>query len=464
MAEAIKTDNNFELKKVNRAELKNSFANIIWTQRGKVCDVVGTIVEAYLPNCRLGSLVEINIPHTSDMLLAEVVGFKDERVLLLPFSSLSGIAPGSVITPQKTLDKVAVGDFLLGKVVDPFLNCLNFPDFRPPENAELVPLEKAAPNPVSRERISKPLSLGVRAMDALLTLGNGQRVGIMAGSGVGKSVLMGMMARGSSADINVIGLIGERGREVREFLEKDLGEEGLKRSIVVVVTSDQSPLMKIRGAKAVTSIAEYFSSQGKNVLLMMDSLTRVAMAQREIGLAVGEPPTTKGYTPSVFSLLPKLLERSGPQLKGCGAISGLYTVLVDGDDFNDPIADAARSILDGHINLTRRLAAKGQYPAIDISTSISRVMVDVVSEKHHQMAQRMRGLLGVYEENFDLVQIGAYQPGANPQLDEALRLMPSIELFLKQGISDRSNLKDALFKLEALFAIDKEKSRQLLDD
>jgi len=259
-----------------------------------------------------------------------------------------------------------------------------------------------------------------------------------------------MIARGTDADINVIGLLGERGREVRDFLEKDLGPEGLKRSVVVVVTGDQSPLMKIRGAKVVTAIAEHFSAQGKNVLLMMDSLTRVAMAQREIGLAIGEPPTTKGYTPSVFSLLPKILERSGPQTKNQGFITGLYTVLVDGDDFNDPIADAARSILDGHIHLTRKLAAKGQYPAIDISTSISRVMVDVVPDQHQRLANFIKGLIATYEENFDFVQIGAYQAGTNPRLDEALRLMPQIEQFLKQNVNEVCTFSSAISKLIGL--------------
>jgi flagellum-specific ATP synthase len=287
------------------------------------------------------------------------------------------------------------------------------------------------------------MSLGIRSMDALLTFGEGQRIGIMAGSGVGKSVLMGMIAKNSEADVNVIALIGERGREVREFLERDLGPEGLKRSVVVVVTSDQSPLMRIRGAKLATTIAEYFSSQQKNVMLMVDSLTRVAMAQREIGNSVGEPPTTKGYTPSVFSLLPKLLERAGPQRKGYGAISGLYTVLVDGDDFNDPVADAARSILDGHINLTRQLAAKGHFPAIDVTTSASRVMSDIVPQSHWQQANYFRELIGTYASNQDLIQIGAYQPGTNPKLDEAIRLMPLLEGFLKQGIHESTNLDDA---------------------
>jgi flagellum-specific ATP synthase len=304
---------------------------------------------------------------------------------------------------------------------------------------------------MTRSRIEKPLSLGIRAIDGLLTFGEGQRIGIMAGSGVGKSVLLGMIARGSAADINVIGLIGERGREVREFLERDLGPEGLARSVVVCVTGDQSPLMRIRAAKVVTSIAEYFSSRGKNVLMMMDSLTRVAMAQREIGLAVGEPPTTKGYPPSTFSLLPRLLERCGPQGPSEGCISGIYTVLVDGDDFNDPIPDAARSILDGHIQLSRSLAARGHFPAIDVGGSVSRVMHDIIDEDHWGLSQTFKTLMGTYQENFDYVQIGSYQSGTNPTLDVALQLMPQIEGFLKQGINELSTIGEAKEAIKRIF-------------
>ncbi len=322
--------------------------------------------------------------------------------------------------------------------------------FPPPITAKYMRLDQEPPNPILRQRITRPLSLGVRSLDGLLTFGEGQRLGIMAGSGVGKSVLMGMIARGTTAQVNVIALIGERGREVREFIEKDLGPEGLKRSVVVVVTSDASPLLKIRAAKAATSIAEYFSGQGKSVLLMMDSVTRVAMAQREIGLAIGEPPTAKGYTPSVFSLLPKLLERSGPQPAGHGSISGIYTVLVDGDDFNDPIADTVRSILDGHVNLSRKIAAKGHFPAVDVSTSVSRVMVDIASPEHLKLASQLRALLSVYEENLDLIQIGAYQPGINHLLDRAVILMPAIEIFLKQGQTEASSFQTTLKNLEML--------------
>ncbi|MCX6127625.1 MAG: FliI/YscN family ATPase, partial [Proteobacteria bacterium] len=340
----------------------------------------------------MGSIVSINANDRHDPIVAEVVGFRKERVLLLPYSHLNGVSPGSTIQAIRSFTQVPVGDFLLGHVIDAFMNRLDGGTLTPPELTKLFNIDKPAPNPIERARIEQPLTLGIRAMDSLLTFGEGQRIGVMAGSGVGKSVLMGMIAKNSSADINVIALVGERGREVREFIERDLGAEGLARSVVIVVTGDQSPLMRIRGAKLATTIAEYFSSQNKKVMLMIDSLTRVAMAQREIGNSVGEPPTTKGYTPSVFSLLPKLLERAGPQAKGQGPISGLYTVLVDGDDFNDPIADSARSILDGHINLTRELAMKGHFPAIDIPSSASRVMTDIVPQSHWQQANYFREL------------------------------------------------------------------------
>jgi len=347
-------------------------------------------------------------------------------------------------------DRVRVGSHLLGRIVDPMLEPLSGNELSEALDTAELPIDRDAPNPMARKRIEHTLGLGIRVMDGLLTFGEGQRVGIMAGSGVGKSVMMGMIAKGSSADINVIALIGERGREVREFLERDLGPEGLARSVVVVVTSDQSPLMKVRGAKVATSIAEYFSGKGKRVLLMMDSLTRVAMAQREIGAAIQEPPTTKGYPPSTFALLPRLLERCGPQTHGNGSISGLYTVLVDGDDFNDPIPDAARSILDGHVNLSRKLAAKGHFPAIEVTTSASRVMYDIVSKEHWQMASRIRSLLGVWQENLDYIQIGSYQPGSNPLLDQAIQLMPAIERYLKQDVHERTTTEDALRGLMAL--------------
>ena len=391
--------------------------------------------------------MEIDVSGSKDSILAEVVGFKQSKTLLLPFSELSGISTGALIRNQGCHEFITVGDFLQGKIVDPFLQSFTGEALKGPEKADRVPINKEAPNPLLRNRISKPISLGVRAIDGLLTFGEGQRIGLMAGSGVGKSVLMGMIARGSEADINVIGLIGERGREVREFLEKELGEDGIKKSIVVVVTSDQSPLMRIRGAKVVTAIAEYFSAKGKKVLLMMDSLTRVAQAQREIGLSVGEPPTSKAYPPSVFSLLPRLLERSGPQLKGQGSISGFYTVLVDGDDFNDPLPDAIRSILDGHINLSRSLANKGHFPAIEITSSVSRVINDFTPSQQQQLAIQIRELIATYEENFDFIQMGGYQEGTNPVLDRAIQIMPLINAYLRQPMDYLSTMEEAIHGL-----------------
>ncbi len=437
------------LKQFDRSDLRQSFGFINWNPSGKVTDVVGTVVEAHLPSSRLGTIVNISVKGQADV-LAEVVGFRDDKALLLPYGNLSGISPGCAVSGRRTEDRITVGDHLLGRVVDPMMNVM-VGDVPEPIRPLVVPVERDAPNPLLRGRVENKLSLGIRAMDSLLTFGEGQRVGIMAGSGVGKSVLMGMIARGSSADVNVIGLIGERGREVREFIERDLGAEGLKRSVVVCSTSDQSPLMRIRAAKAVTAVAEAFSAQGKRVLLMMDSLTRVAMAQREIGLAIGEPPTTKGYPPSVFSLLPRLLERCGPQIAGKGSISGLYTVLVDGDDFNDPIPDAVRAILDGHVNLSRSLAAKSHFPAIEVSTSISRVMHDVVDPEHWQLASTLRMLMGVYQENYDYIQIGSYQQGTNPTLDAAIKLMPAIETFLKQGITEKSTMEKAMEGMKKIF-------------
>ena len=440
---------NLNLRSFDRENLRASFNQIDWHPSGKVTDVVGTVVEAHLPGSRLGTVVSINVRGQKDV-LAEVVGFSRGKALLIPYSSLSGIAPGCAVSGNRTWDRVPVGDFLLGKVVDPLMNPLEG-RLDLPERPHMAPLEKEAPNPLRRSRVVDQFKMGIRAIDSMLTFGEGQRVGVMAGSGVGKSVLMGMIARGSAADVNVIGLVGERGREVREFIERDLGPEGLARSVVVCSTSDQTPLMRLRAAKATTAIAESFSQQGKRVLLMMDSLTRVAMAQREIGLAIGEPPTTKGYPPSVFSILPKLLERCGPQVDGHGSISGLYTVLVDGDDFNDPIPDAVRSILDGHINLSRSLAAKGHFPAIEVATSTSRVMRDIVDDEHWQLASTVRQLIGVYQENIDYIQIGSYQQGTNPTLDAAITLMPAIEQFLRQGIDERSSLQEALQGMRDIF-------------
>lgn len=436
------------MRRFEMGELKGAFQSIRWAFRGRVTHVVGTIIEAIMPGIQLGSIAEVTVPGRHDRILAEVVGFKDERVVMLPYNDVHGVAPGCVVTELTNFNRVSGGDFLLGRVIDPFMNFLNGPAPVIPAHVHHLNIDAPAPNPLDRQRISKPLSMGVRAIDSLLTIGQGQRVGIMAGSGVGKSVLLGMMARNSSADVNVIALIGERGREVREFIEKDLGEEGMRRSVIIAVTSDQSPLMRVRGAKVATAIAEHFSAQGKNVVLMLDSLTRVAMAQREIGNAIGEPPTTKGYTPSVFSLLPRLLERTGPMPSGKGSISGLYTVLVDGDDFNEPIADAARSILDGHIVLSRNLAAKGHFPAIDVGASASRVMYDIVSKEQWQMSLMFKELMTIYRESIDLVQVGAYKEGTNAKLDTAMRLMPGLEGFLRQGMDERSSHDEAVIGMK----------------
>jgi flagellum-specific ATP synthase len=442
------------VKKLNRVQLKDSMGAPYWDPQGKVIDVLGTIIEARLPQSRMGMVVDISYPGQNETLLAEVVGFRGDRSLLLPYSSLSGISSGAVVTGQRMFDEVPVGDFLLGKVIDPFFRNLKGDGNEfvvPPENSHKISLDASAPNPMDRDRIERVMTLGIKAMDSLLTFGEGQRIGIFAGSGVGKSVLLGMIAKGSDTDINVIGLIGERGREVREFIERDLGEKGLARSVVVCVTSDKSPLMRIRAAKLVTAIAEHFSQKGKRVILMMDSLTRVAQAQREIGLAVGEPPTSKGYPPSVYSLLPRLLERCGPQAHGRGSISGLFTVLVDGDDFNDPIPDTVRGILDGHINLSRDLASKGHFPAIEVTTSTSRVMRDIVSKEHWNLALAVRSILSIYQQNLDIIQIGAYQAGSNPQIDCAIALMPQIEAFLKQDTDSLTNLADAIGGLMRIY-------------
>ncbi|HEX7065292.1 MAG TPA: flagellar protein export ATPase FliI [Bacillales bacterium] len=407
---------------------------------GKVTRVVGLTVESKGPSASVGDVCYIHIDRSNRKVKAEVVGFRDEKVLLMPFHSVQEISPGSFVeTTGKPLE-IKVGRGLLGEILDsdgcPF-NGSALPKGLTPFSAENPP-----PNPLERPRIEEPIELGVRALDGLLTVGKGQRVGIFAGSGVGKSTLLGMIARNSSADLNVIALVGERGREVREFIERDLGKEGLKRSIVVVATSDQPALMRIKGAMTATAIAEYFRDRGLDVLLMMDSVTRVAMAQREIGLAVGEPPTTKGYTPSVFALLPQLLERSGTNPSG--SITAFYTVLVDGDDFDEPIADAVRGILDGHFVLDRKLANKGQFPAIDLLRSVSRVMKDIVDREHQDAAERFRELLSTYTDSEDLIHIGAYKRGTSPEVDEAIAHYPGIQRFLKQTVEEQVKQEETI--------------------
>lgn len=415
---------------------------------GKVTKIVGLVVEGHCPASTVGTLCEMVPLNGGEAVPAEVVGFRDGRALLMPLGELRGLGPGSLIRVLRDSASLAVGPELLGRVIDAMGQPI---DNGPSPSPQIeMPLYALPVGPMARKNIGQPLDLGIRAINGLLTCGEGQRMGIMAGSGVGKSVLLGMIAKNTRADINVIALIGERGREVREFIERDLGEEGLARSVLVVVTSDQSPLLRMRGAFVATTIAEYFCKRGKNVLLMMDSVTRFAMAMREVGLAIGEPPTTKGYTPSVFATLPKLLERAG-SFKGAGSITGLYTVLVEGDDMNEPVADAVRSILDGHIVLSRKLAAANHYPCIDILNSASRVMRDIVSEEHHKYSGRIREVLATYQEAEDLINIGAYSSGSNSDIDYSLTKIDEVKRFLRQGMNEAVDFPSALQQMSELF-------------
>lgn len=414
---------------------------------GKVTKIVGLVVEGYCPTASVGTLCEILPLDGSEPVAAEVVGFRDGVALLMPLGELRGLGPGSLIRVLRNSATMGVGDALLGRVVDAMGHPID--DLPQPVFEKEMPVYALPPGPMQRKQIADPLDLGVRAINGLLTCGLGQRMGIMAGSGVGKSVLLGTMAKHSRSDINVIALIGERGREVREFIERDLGEEGLARSVVLVATSDQSPLLRMRGAFVATTLAEYFCQQGHNVLLMMDSVTRFAMAMREVGLAIGEPPTTKGYTPSVFATLPKLLERAGT-FKNQGSITGLYTVLVEGDDMNEPIADAVRSILDGHIVLSRDLAAKNHYPCIDILHSASRVMRAIVSPEHVQGAAKIREIIATHKEAEDLINIGAYVTGSNVKIDYAISRIDAVNEFLCQGMDEVDTLDGTLEAMNEL--------------
>ena len=414
---------------------------------GKVTQVIGLVIESQGPTVSLGELCYIK-SHFPDVLPipAEVVGFREGYVMLMPVGEIQGIGPGcEVVSAQKTLN-VKVGPELLGRVLDGLGNPMD--DKGPLLCKTEYPLQADPPPPLTRPRIKDNLYVGVRAIDGLITMGEGQRIGIMAGSGVGKSTLLSMIARNTEADISVIALVGERGREVRDFIERDLGEEGMKRSVVVVATSDQPALVRIKGAMTATAIAEYFRDQGHKVVLMMDSVTRFAMAQREVGLTIGEPPATRGYTPSVFALLPRLLERAGTSEKG--SITGIYTVLVDGDDMNEPIADAVRSILDGHIVLSRKIAAQNHFPAIDIMPSVSRVMNEVVSPEHLKAAQQMRQLMAVYRDAEDLIHIGAYVKGSSAKIDESVQKIDAINAFLCQGIFEVDSYADTEKKLIAI--------------
>ena len=414
---------------------------------GKVVQMVGLVIQCSGPNVTMGDLcyVRSRLPDVEPV-PAEVVGFRDGFVLLMPVGETKGIGPGcQVVSAQKQL-QVQVGPELLGRVIDGLGNPI---DGKGPILCKKeYPLQADPPSPLERPVIKDSLYVGVRAIDGLITMGDGQRIGIMAGSGVGKSTLLSMIARNTEADISVIALIGERGREVKEFIERDLGEEGLKRSVVVVATSDKPALVRIKGAMTATAIAEYFRDCGRKVVLMMDSVTRFAMAQREVGLTVGEPPATRGYTPSVFALLPRLLERAGTSEKG--SITGIYTVLVDGDDMNEPIADAVRSILDGHIVLSRAIAAQNHFPAIDVLASVSRVMSAVVPKEHMDANRKLRALMAVYKDAEDLIHIGAYVKGSSQKIDEAVQKIDAINDFLCQGVFEVQTFEETIARLEGI--------------
>ncbi len=418
-----------------------------WSYEGQVAQVVGTLVEAEVPGTAVGTICEVAPSRGRDPVLAEVVGFRGSRNLLMPFDDVVGITHGSKVRPIKSDFTVGVGNELLGRVLGPLGNPIDGKGSVVASRHESI--FRDPPDPMKRPRIREPLSLGVRAIDSMLTLGKGQRVGIMAGTGVGKSTLLGMIARNVRADVSVICLVGERGREVKEFIDEALGIEGMKRSVVVAVTGDASPVLRVKGVYVATTIAEYFRDKGMDVLFMMDSVTRLAMAQREIGLATGEPPTARGYTPSVFSMLPRVLERAGTS-EGGGSMTGIFTVLVEGDDMNDPIADATRGILDGHIVLSRELASRNHYPAIDILGSTSRVMGSVVHPQQVADAGELRELLAIYRDAEELVNIGAYRAGSNPRIDRALELIGPIRGFLRQGTADDAGLEETLTSLAEL--------------
>ena len=410
---------------------------------GKVTQVIGLVLESVGPNCSMGDVCIIKSRDGEDVCVSEVVGFRDNRVLSMILGDASRVGPGSEIVATDRALSVSVGNELLGRVIDGLGRPIDGKG--PIVTAEVRSIYASPPNPLQRRRITEPLITGIRSIDTLLTCGKGQRVGIFAGSGVGKSVTLGMIARNTNADVNVIALVGERGREVSEFIDRELGADGLRRSVVVVATSDQAPLIRLKAAFMATTIAEHFRDRGMDVLLLMDSVTRLAMSQREVGLAIGEPPTTKGYTPSVFAMLPKLLERAGNASRG--SITGLYTVLVEGDDMTEPVADAVRSILDGHIVLSRRLASGGHYPAVDILDSVSRVMPAITSEDHRRAVHRLVEMMATYREAEDLINIGAYVKGSNPRIDEALKMWDTIREFLRQRSDERSDFSQGIIRL-----------------
>ncbi len=434
-----------EVASINLNKYYNLRDKTFFRKLGRVVKVVGLTIESLGPDAKLNDLCQILV-NGSEPVLAEVVGFKEKRVLLMPYENVEGVGPGCVVENLGHPLTVPVGEELLGQTLDGIGRPIN------PSDEVLrfqYPVEAPPPDPMKRTIINEVLPLGVKAVDGLITVGKGQRLGIFAGSGVGKSTLLGMFARNTKADVNVIALIGERGREVREFIERDLGEEGMRRSVVVVATSDKPALIRNKAAKTATAIAEYFRDQGKDVLLMMDSLTRFSMAQREIGLASGEPPVTRGYPPSVYSEMPKLLERAG--CSDVGSITGLYTVLVDGDDFNEPITDTARSILDGHIMLSRKLGHKNHYPAIDVLQSISRVMNQIADREHKIFSGKLKNVLATYTEAEDLINIGAYKTGSNPNIDYAISKIEAVNKFLKQDIDQKYNFDEIVRLLQEIF-------------
>ncbi len=413
---------------------------------GKIENIVGMSIEASGGRAAIGDICRIYSNESGGQIPAEVVGFKNDHILLMPYANMSGISAGNFVRNTGKRLTLPVGPFLRGRVI----NALGQPidGGEPFQRADTFSVDSTYINPMSRPPIRERMEFGVKAIDSLITIGKGQRIGIFAGSGVGKSTLMGMIAKNVKADINVIALVGERGREVLEFMQKDLGEEGMRRSVLVVATSDQPAMLRMKCPSVATSIAEYFAGQGYDVLLMMDSLTRFAMAQREIGLAIGEPPVARGYTPSMYAEMPKLLERSGNFEKG--SITGVYTVLVEGDDTNEPIADTVRGILDGHVVLSRALANSNHFPAIDVGASISRLMVEIVPPEHRKLAGELRDIMGVYEKNADLVSIGAYKAGTNPKLDHALTKMDAINQFLMQGVDEAFTYEESLTEMERI--------------
>lgn len=436
----IKTDFNKCIRAVERADTLE--------RAGRVTKIVGLAVEATGPASKIGDICNMYALGGNKYVQAEIVGFRDGQTLLMPYGSVEGIGLGSYVVFTGLSLKIPVGKQLAGRILDALGN--PFDDLPPPEIDAWYPAENVPPNPLARERISEILPLGVKSIDGMLTVGRGQRLGIFSGSGVGKSTLLGMIARYAVADINVIILVGERGREVRDFIERDLGEEGLKKSVLVIATSDQPALLRLKCAMTGTAIAEYFRDCGYKVLLLMDSITRFAMAQREIGMAAGEPPVSRGYPPSVYTILPKLLERSGMSDKG--SITGLYTVLVEGDDLNEPISDTVRGILDGHIVLSRAIANSNHYPPIDVLGSVSRVMPDIVTREHLEAFGTIKNMIAVYREAEDLINIGAYKRGANPEIDRAVDLHPAIQEFLRQNMKDSHTFDETLKMLQGLAA------------